>query len=144
MAESPFSHWRGRRIAWLLFGFRSNTTLFLRLGTPFWMVFKERHNFLRVQILKNPRGIHMAMGQNPVPPVNIPIPTTIGSKMGGEFTYQPKWDPKTVLTTAANFHRSPVTDGSPFSLRPPTEHLRRGADAADFPPIGPAPTDNPR
>ena len=43
--------------------------------------------------------IHMAMGQNPVPPVNIPIPTKIGSKTGGEFTYQPKWDPKTVLTT---------------------------------------------
>ena len=41
------------------------------------------------------------MGQNPVPPVNIPIPTKIGSKMGGEFTYQPKWDPKTVLTTTA-------------------------------------------
>ena len=29
----------------------------------------------------------MAMGQNHVPPVNIPIPTKIGSKMGGEFTY---------------------------------------------------------
>ena len=28
-----------------------------------------------------------------VPPVNIPIPTKIGSKLGGEFTYQPKWDP---------------------------------------------------
>ena len=27
------------------------------------------------------------MGQNPVPPVNIPIPTKIGSKMGREFTY---------------------------------------------------------
>ena len=36
---------------------------------------------------------------DPVPPVNISIPTTIGSKMGGEFPYQPKWDPKTVLTT---------------------------------------------
>ena len=34
----------------------------------------------------------MAMGQNQVPPVNIPIPTKIGSKMGGEFSY-PKWDP---------------------------------------------------
>ena len=33
------------------------------------------------------------MGQQPVLPVNIPIPTKIGSKMGGEFTYQPKWDP---------------------------------------------------
>ena len=43
------------------------------------------------------------MGQKPVPPVNIRFnPTTkIGSKMGGEFTYQPKWDPKTALTTTA-------------------------------------------
>ena len=38
-----------------------------------------------------------------VPPVNIRFnPTTkIGSKMSGEFTYQPNWDPKTVLTTTA-------------------------------------------
>ena len=28
------------------------------------------------------------------------IHTKIGSKLGGEFTYQPKWDPITVLTTA--------------------------------------------
>ena len=41
------------------------------------------------------------MGQHPVPPVNIPIPTKIGSKLGGEFTNQPKWDPTTVLTTTA-------------------------------------------
>ena len=41
------------------------------------------------------------MGQKPVPPLNIPIPTKIGSKTGGEFTYQPKWDPKTVFTTTA-------------------------------------------
>ena len=33
----------------------------------------------------------MVMGQNPVPPVKIPIPTKIGSKMGGAPT--PKWDP---------------------------------------------------
>ena len=38
----------------------------------------------------------VAMGQNPVPPVNIPIPTKIPTKMGGAPT--PKWDPKTVLT----------------------------------------------
>ena len=31
----------------------------------------------------------MAMGQNPVPAVDIPIPTKIGSKMGGAPT--PKW-----------------------------------------------------
>ena len=31
-------------------------------------------------------------------PSEHPNPSTkIGSKMGGEFTYQPKWDPKTVL-----------------------------------------------
>ena len=42
-----------------------------------------------------------AMGQKPVPPLNIPILTKIGSKLGGEFTYQPKWDPKTVVTTTA-------------------------------------------
>ena len=42
---------------------------------------------------------HLAMGQNPVPPSGyIPIPTRIGSKMGGEFTHQPKWHPKTLLT----------------------------------------------
>ena len=29
-----------------------------------------------------------------IEPLNIPIPTKIGPKMGGEFTYQPKWDPK--------------------------------------------------
>ena len=33
----------------------------------------------------------LAMGQNPVLSVNIPIPTKIGSKMGGAPT--PKWDP---------------------------------------------------
>ena len=42
----------------------------------------------------------MAMGQKPIPSVNIPIPTRIPTKMG-EFTYQPKWNPKTILTTTA-------------------------------------------
>ena len=32
---------------------------------------------------------HVATGQNPVPRVNIPIPTKISSKMGGTPT--PKW-----------------------------------------------------
>ena len=44
-----------------------------------------------------PCKIPAAMGQKPVPPANIPIPTKIGS-MGGEFTNPPKWDPKTVLS----------------------------------------------
>ena len=33
----------------------------------------------------------MAMGQKPVAPVNIPIPTKLGPKMGGAPA--PKWDP---------------------------------------------------
>ena len=36
------------------------------------------------------------------PPVNIPILTKIDQN--GWCTYQPKWDPKTVLTTAMCFH----------------------------------------
>ena len=55
--------------------------------------------------LRTPGMIHsMAMGHKSqiVPPSEHPNPTTkMGSKMGGEFTYQPKWDPKTVLTTTA-------------------------------------------
>ena len=35
------------------------------------------------------RVAYVAMGQNHVPPVNIPIPTKIGSKMGGAPI--PKW-----------------------------------------------------
>ena len=42
------------------------------------------------------------LGQNPNRTREHRTPTTkIGSKMGGEFTYQPKWDPKTVWTTTA-------------------------------------------
>ena len=46
-------------------------------------------------------SFHLGMGQKPGPQVNIPIPTKIGSKMGGEFTYPPKRDPKAVWTTTA-------------------------------------------
>ena len=36
-----------------------------------------------------------------VPPVNIPIPTKIGSKLGGEFAENPpKWIPWVLTTTA--------------------------------------------
>ena len=53
------------------------------------------------------RQTHMAMGFSKskarTPREHQPIPTTICSKIGGEFTYQPKWDPKTVLTTTAIF-----------------------------------------
>ena len=40
----------------------------------------------------------MAMGHTPVPPVNIPIPTKILTKMGGAPT--PKWHPLVLTTTA--------------------------------------------
>ena len=38
---------------------------------------------------------HMAMGQNPnrTPSEHQLIPPKKGSTMGGEYTYQPKWDP---------------------------------------------------
>ena len=47
--------------------------------------------------------LFVAMGQNPNrTPSEHPNPTTkIGSQMAGEFNYQPKWDPKTVLTPTA-------------------------------------------
>ena len=42
-----------------------------------------------------------------IPPSEHPNPTTkIVSKMGGGFTYQPKWDPKTVLTVAGVVRRA--------------------------------------
>ena len=52
----------------------------------------DLRGFLVVSPLPN---THLAMGQNPVPPKNIPIPTKTGSKLG-EFTNPPNWDPKTV------------------------------------------------
>ena len=36
------------------------------------------------------REHHLAMGQKPVPPVNIPIPTKIDSKMGGIISFDPQ------------------------------------------------------
>ena len=48
----------------------------------------------------------LAMGQNPVTPVNIPILTKIGSKMGGEFTY-----PQNGIPLVLSF------DPQPFALR---------------------------
>ena len=60
---------------------------------------------------------HTAMGQNPVPPVNIPIPTETGSKMGGEFTC-PKIVPLVLthgrLTMGTNTHahtHTPISNG---------------------------------
>ena len=41
-------------------------------------------------------AVYMAMGQNPNRTPSEHPNTKIGSKLG-EFTYQPKWDPETVL-----------------------------------------------
>ena len=40
---------------------------------------RSSHSKIACNLPHNP---HVAVGQNPVPPVNIPIPTKIGSKMG--------------------------------------------------------------
>ena len=45
-----------------------------------------------MQFLLSQHSYYMAMGQDPVPPVNIPMPTLLGSKMGGA-PKTPTWDP---------------------------------------------------
>ena len=52
---------------------------------------------------------------NPVPPVNIPIPTNIGSKMGGAST--PKWDLIGFAGFAARSKESPGSRVSTFSSK---------------------------
>ena len=59
-------------------------------GIPLW----RTHD--RLLLVVGGLQKQQAMGQNPVPPVNIPIPTQIAPGMDGAAT--PKWDPKTVLT----------------------------------------------
>ena len=57
---------------------------------------REKRTFLRRDLgapgAKRSKS-HMGQKPKPVPPVNIRFNPTnkIGSKMGGEFTYQPKW-----------------------------------------------------
>ena len=60
-------------------------------------------------------GGNVGMGQTPNrTPSEHPNPTTqIGSKMGGEFTYPPKWDPQTVFTTTM----CAAAPCSPFRMR---------------------------
>ena len=77
---------------------------------------------------------HAAMGQNPVPPANIPIPTKIGSKMGGEFTYRPKWDPKTVLSpTAMSDFQGLLQAWLPLSRCPHPPVAQSGRSPTRFP-----------
>ena len=73
----------------------------------------------------------MAMGQNPVPPVNIPIPTKMGSKMGGEFTYPKMGSTTTVLTTTADWMRDPPAPRSWRAL------VASGGEAQCWSPRGP-------
>ena len=56
----------------------------------------------------------MAMGQSPVPPENIPIPTKIGSKMGGEFTY-PKMVP--LVLTHSHIKKAVAAEGDKRPVR---------------------------
>ena len=79
---------------------------------------------------------HLAMAQNPTRTrEHQKLPTTIGSKTGGEFTnpnqngtiatgsktggectYQPKWVPKTVLTTTAIYSLVATLEPIPDAL----------------------------
>ena len=77
---------------------------------------------LRTVFPKSVQVHELAMGQKPVPPVNIPIPTKIGSKMGGEFTYPTFWDPKTVLTTANSGSQQPFRLSHQSGWAPPWQH----------------------
>ena len=70
--------------------------------------------------------IQLAMGQHSVPPrapVNIPIPTKIGPKMGGEFTY-PKMGSQNGFDNHSHFTRRgisvlfPSRRGCPLGLGP--------------------------
>ena len=61
----------------------------------------------------------MTMGQNPVPPVNIPLPTKIGSKVGGAPI--PKWDPIGV-DPQSNAKGSPQKARLPVWSEHPADH----------------------
>ena len=63
---------------------------------------------------------NMAMGQNPVPPVNIPIPTKIGSKMdgasqNGTIGFEP-WPNVDVYTNRCSLGANRAFDPWPFTL----------------------------
>ena len=91
--------------------------------------------FVGYMMAAQPLGLPLAAGPwvkiQIAPAVNMPIPTKIGSKMGGEFTYQPKWDPKTVLTTTAAWARVYWTPAPQASQQlPPLRLARRSAPPA--------------
>ena len=62
----------------------------------------------------------MAMGQNPVPPVNIPIPSKIGSKMGEFTSFDPQPNLETTLSTHTHTHTHSEgqTEAAPILLPP--------------------------
>ena len=97
-------------------------SLFRGKPTPFgWL--GETHPFWLVGGNPKDKG-HVwfpAKGQNPNrTPSEHPNPTTkTGSKMGGEFTYQPKSDPKTVLTGHMKWYQNGTLAAYPlFNLEP--------------------------
>ena len=76
---------------------------------------------------------HVAMGQNSVPPVNIPIPTKISSKMGGAPT--PKMVPL-VLThshVAFSYKTQPLKHRLLPPENPPARPTHRGHGCGPLP-----------
>ena len=99
-SKTHCSFWKGMP----LFGCFSERETKARSRSPFCRIQNLRHTgrgwkfqagvrFFRLRRLWHQ---HVDMGQNPVPPVNIPIQPLKWTKMGGAPT--PKCDPKTILT----------------------------------------------
>ena len=65
------------------------------------------------------------MGHNPVPAVNIPIPTKIGSEMGGEFTYPKMGSRLTVLNRGRTFQLAHLLTGRAASALSARIRIRR-------------------
>ena len=74
------------------------TLLLLKVGNdghePFWDSPKESTPPMFSLFKNKPIYIYIYICGHGSPPVNIPIPTKIGSKMVGEFNYRPNRDPK--------------------------------------------------
>ena len=65
-----------------------------------------------------------------VPQVNIPIPTKIGSEMGGEFTYQPKWDRSQNAFDNHSLTKGPKVPGHRQAQTPPGPRLAGSRSSA--------------
>ena len=87
MFKARFERFR-KSWQWMqLFCSELERSLRLKASAEF-LIFLATATSLKVAFILNSHFIdpNMAVGQNPVPPVNIPIPTKIGSKTGGAPT----------------------------------------------------------